>query len=164
MNCRRGRRWSSDMRGKFIGISLLVAASVCCWFLGRGAARVLGPRWSATSQDASVGPLVLLSDTERDFGSVVQGTVLNATFPITNRGGRRLILRQRSQACCGESGTAQAIMVGAGQSHELEIEVDTARWHGAMKHSTVFESNDPRRPRLTFTVRAQVESPAPRTP
>lgn len=152
------------MRGKFFGISLLVAASLCGWFLGRGAARALGPGWTPTSQDASVGPQVLLSDTQRDFGTVVQGTVLNATFPITNRGGRRLILRQRSQACCGESGTAQAIMVGAGQSHDIEIAVDTARWHGAMKHSTLFESNDPRRPRLTFTIRAQVESPTQPTP
>ncbi len=54
--------------------------------------------------------------------------------------------------------TGGAVVTGNKSPRSKPLEVDTARWHGAMKHTAVFESNDPRRPYLRFTVRAEVES------
>ena len=59
--------------------------------------------------------------------------------------------------------TGGAVVTGNKSPRSKPLDVDTARWHGTMKHTAVFESNDPRRPYLRFTLRAEVESRPLRT-
>ena len=149
------------MSRKLIGAGLLAAAILGGWQLGHWAARAGAGGWFAARPAQTAGPSAVVPQTERDFGTVSQGTVLKATFPVTNRGSQRLILRERSQPCCGESGDGREIIVAAAASQDIEIEVDTALWQGDLRHTARFESNDPRLPELNLVVRAVVDARQP---
>ena len=104
------------------------------------------------------GPKAVLDRTRLDLGTVRQGAIVKASFPVRNVGARRLILRDRSESCCGKSETPHDVIVGPGESKELVVEIDTTQWQGRMRHEARFESNDPQMPKLTLSVSALVES------
>lgn len=105
---------------------------------------------------------LVLPRTERDLGTVSQGGVLRATFPITNAGSRRLVVLEQMEASCGQSPGVRQFVVAAGDSKELAVEVDTAQWYGKVDHAVHYTTNDAKLPRFTLRVTAIVESPASR--
>ena len=146
-------------RLKRVSASLVAAALLIGMWLS---SRLL-PAWSPDGHAGGSAPKAVLSCQRRDLGSVPQGRVLQATFPVTNAGNRRLILSQRGTGCCGRPADSHQVIVAPGDSTELSVEVDTARWAGQLDHTVRYTTNDPALPQFALRVTALVESP-PRPP
>lgn len=115
--------------------------------------------WPGRGHADSISPQVVLARTQRDSGTVRQGAVLHATFPIVNAGTRRLIVREEGAGCCGQSTQPAPIIVPPGGSTDLALELDTGRYDGRVEHIVHYATNDPQRPRFTLQLNAIVESP-----
>jgi hypothetical protein len=100
--------------------------------------------------------VVSIAEIERDFGTVDAGGELPASFRVTNSGGRRLILLEKSRSCgCLATGRPE-ILVQPGQSVDLEITLKTGRLRGPIRKAVYYYTNDPKRPLLTLTMTAEV--------
>jgi len=135
-------------------VPFLAALFLGAWL----SSRLLSARPISDHAD-SASPQVVLRCTQRDLGTIYQGAVLRATFPIANAGTRRLILREEGAGCCGQSTHPPAIILPPGGSEDITLDVDTAQWHGRMRHTVRYVTNDPRRPRFAVQINATVESP-----
>ena len=139
-----------------------VLAIVACllslgWFI-----LTVQPAWRRYSHAGNSTATLVLPRTERDLGTVSQGGVLRATFPITNAGSRRLVVLEQMKASCGQSPGLRQVVIAAGQSSGLTVEVDTAQWYGKVDHAVHYTTNDAKLPRFTLRATADVESPASR--
>jgi hypothetical protein len=151
-------RWLAGV----IALGAFVAAGVGLWSLP------LRPKvefWlSEAAGRVPEQPVVSIKQVEQDFGSVDAGGVLPASFRVTNTGGRRLILLEKSRSCgCLASGRPE-ILVQPGQSVDLEIKLKTARLHGPVRKAVYYYTNDPKRPLLTLTLVADVRPKRRDTP
>jgi hypothetical protein len=114
--------------------------------------------WSNEELARDLVPTLILPNTQRDFGTVQQGVVLQHSFPISNSGLRRLILVEQTEACCERVIDQRRIVLAPGDSTNLTVEVDTAQWHGRVKHTVHYNTNDPKLPRFSLIINADVES------
>jgi hypothetical protein len=123
-----------------------------------GYASVLWPlsAWLSNDSTGGSGPTLILPNARRDCGAVRQGVVLQPSFPISNAGGRRLILVEKTEACCGQAVDPHRIILAPGDATELTVEVDTARWCGRMQHTVHYTTNDPKLARFALRVNAIV--------
>lgn len=112
----------------------------------------LGALWPAVPEHA----VASIERTERDFGRVRAGASPEAVFRITNRGGRRLILLEKSRSCGCLAGGRPEILVPPGKSVDLEIKLETARLSGAVRKAVRYYTNDPEHRVLTLTLVADV--------
>ena len=132
-----------------IRLPLLVALLFGVWLSSRWLSA-----WPGRGHADSISPQVVLPYAERDLGTIRQGAVLSATFPIANAGTRRLILREEGAGCCGQSTRPPAIIVPPGGSTDLTLELDTRRYDGRLEHTVRYVTNDPRCPRIALHVSA----------
>ena len=126
-------------------------------FLGMWLSSPLLPARPPDGRAGGSAPKAVLSCRHRDLGSVTQGDVVQGVFPVTNAGSRRLILSPRAAGCCGRPADFPQVIVAPGDSAELSVEVDTARWSGQVAHTALYTTNDPALPRFTLRVTAVVE-------
>jgi len=103
-------------------------------------------------------PRLVLPQSERDLGTVSQAGTIRAAFPIRNAGTRRLVVVEHGEGCCGEPAEPREIILAPGESTSVEVEVNTAQWHGRVQHVVHYTTNDPELPRFALTVTANVES------
>ncbi|NLY03186.1 MAG: DUF1573 domain-containing protein [Rhodopirellula sp.] len=103
------------------------------------------------------GPEAFLASTQCDLKTISRGSVVRARFPISNRGGRRLILVEHVEACCGQSAAARQVSLAPGESTELAVEIDPGRWDGRVSQIVRYTTNDPRLPRFSLVVTALLE-------
>jgi len=94
---------------------------------------------------------------QRDLGTVSQGKVLRAVFRVENTGTRRLILVEEVDGCCDQTADQLSITVAPGDSQDITVEVDTARWYGHIEHKVHYRTNDPKLPRFSLAVTAIAE-------
>jgi len=134
----------------------LALAVLAGLFLGQQAACIVLPARLENARGGSSTPTIDLPYREQDLGTVPQGTVLQTSFPITNIGRRRLILVERSRACCGESPGQPETVLRPGEATELRVQVDTSRWCGRVREVVRYSTNDPQMPRFALTVTADV--------
>jgi hypothetical protein len=115
-------------------------------------------------------PVVVLTNSQWDFGKVDAGGRLSAHFQVKNTGGRRLILNALSGSCdCLAPGKAE-VVVPSGASRSLPVILNTERVRGPMRMTLRFATNDPQRPKIQLVVLADIavstesDSEAPLTP
>ena len=142
----------------------LALAIVAGLLLGQWTACIALPAWLGNGHAGGSGPTAVVPCTQQDLGTVPQGEVLQTGFPVTNTGTRRLILLEKSRACCGQSTPQHQTAVLPGEATELRVEVDTSQWSGRMREVVHYATNDPDLPRFSLTLNAQVESPASSVP
>ena len=130
------------------GVALLLVGSIVC----RLSATLPGQGVAAESVPKLVAEL-----SRRDLGTVSQGVVLRAAFPVANHGTRRLVIVEQVARCCGGSSGTREIIVAPGQSRDLRVEVDTASWFGRLEHTVRYTTNDRRVARFAVTVTADVK-------
>lgn len=144
-------RWLAGV----IALGAFAAAGVALWSLP------LRPKVEFWLADAAgrvpEEAVVSIEQVERDFGTVEAGGELPASFRVTNTGGRRLILLEKSRSCGCLAGGRPEILVPPGQSVELEIKLKTARLRGPIRKAVYYYTNDPKRPLLTLTLTAEVQ-------
>ncbi len=143
-------------RLKRVSVSLVAAAAL---LIGMWLSSRLLPAWSGDGHAGGSAPRVVLSCAHRDLGSVPQGGVLRALFPVANAGSRRLILSQQGAGCCGRPAESYQVIVAPGDSAELSVELDTAQWFGQVEHTVRYTTNDPAMPQFALRVTAVVGSP-----
>ena len=134
----------------------LALAIVAGLFLGQQVACLVLPARLEDARAGSSTPMIELPYREQDLGKVPQGTVLRASFPITNVGSRRLILVERSRACCGQSPGQPETTLPPGETTELRVQVDTSRYCGRMREVVRYSTNDPDTPQFALSVTAHV--------
>ena len=103
-------------------------------------------------------PKVEVGETRYDFGAVSPGTVVKKTFVIRNQGSAPLVIRRAdiSQPNLRLRVTQE---IAPGAVADLELAWDTSRVTGDLEGQAVLHVNDPRTPRLAFTLAGIVVSP-----
>jgi hypothetical protein len=137
-----------------------VLAIVACLFSAGWFTLAVQPAWPRHNQAGNSTATLILPRSECNLGTVSQGDVLQANFQITNAGSRRLVVLEQIEASCGQSPGVRQVVIVAGQSKELVVEVDTAKWYGRVDHTVHYTTNDAKLPQFTLRVTANVESPA----
>jgi len=109
-------------------------------------------------------PTIHVDEPTYDFGSILEGYVVDHVFVIQNTGDEALEV-ERVAASCGCTTTALATQrLRPGESVELEVLIDTAGFGGRISKSVYVYCNDPEyadsttseRPRFTLRVTGEV--------
>lgn len=142
--------------GVGIGIAVLLAFGQmkAMPLVSAGAGRII---------DEPTGATVVTDRAEWDFGEVGSGSVMEATFEIRNVGGSRLILRKTNGDCdCVCTGEAEIILEPGGH-RTIVAKLDTNKVLGPVRIGVHYQTNDPRRPRLSlFCVADVIQGPLDR--
>jgi hypothetical protein len=148
-------------RKRLVKASVLIAAA-CGLLLAWRLTSEAVPVSAEDGQRTSAAPALVLACRERDFGTLPQGMVLRTLFRVENGGDRRLILVDKTAACCGEEPDPRGFIVPPHEAKELPVEVDTMQWWGHMEHVVEYTTNDPATPRFTLKLTARVTTaPSP---
>ena len=101
-------------------------------------------------------PEIVLEANHCDLGTVPGDVPLVARFAVRNEGGRRLVVRRESGACCGQTDTNDAILVMPGDSAELVATIDAAGQRGRLEKRLSYTTNDAALPRFELAVSAYI--------
>lgn len=102
-------------------------------------------------------PQLVLSQANLDFAEVAPGQHLKGHVGLRNVGGQRLFVHKASGDCaCCEDPSNAPVIIGPNTVARLPVELGAPTHPGAMTRSLSFETNDPKRPRFSVTVRASV--------
>jgi hypothetical protein len=144
--------WLQALAGVSVGAALLAA-------FGRVAATPLLREIAGDTAEAPPGPRLVADRTEIDLGVVPAGGVVRAAFEIRNPGGRRLVLRKTNGDCDCLSTGEDAVIVEPGGCRTVVARLDTGRASGPVRIGVHYQTNDPRRPRLSLSCRADIAAP-----
>ncbi|MFH5804453.1 hypothetical protein [Alienimonas sp. DA493] len=100
------------------------------------------------------GPALVAPDTQRDVGTVEPGTIVREEFVVWNRGRSRLVLnRPHCRGCGGELPPTYVVPAGAGRRIPVSFRSFGV---GPTRRTVEWTTSDPKQPRLTLTVIANV--------
>ena len=102
-------------------------------------------------------PSMFLENSVKDFGKVIQGEMLKHVFGFSNRGSSPLEILSVEATCGCQTTTISEKQILPGRNGQVEISVDTALLIGAIEESAHIITNDPRRPSVFFTIKADVQ-------
>ncbi len=102
-------------------------------------------------------PVLHLEQTEHDWGTVLQGTIVKHTFTIENNGRAPLrILKVTSN--CGCTSTRHDELIEVGATGVIELQVDTLDFSGGRpRKNAVVRTNDPESPEINLWMMGLVE-------
>jgi hypothetical protein len=106
-------------------------------------------------QDAA--PSMVFDSPAKDFGKGIQGEMLKHVFNFTNKGSTTLEILGVEPSCGCQAASLSAKQIQAGRSGQIEVTVDTAGLSGAIEKSVNILTNDPRRPSVSLSIRADVQ-------
>jgi hypothetical protein len=110
---------------------------------------------SAPAAAAHSGPALSIRDTSQDGGTVEEGTLLKYRFTVANPGDANLEITQVKPSC-GCTVPHWDKEIAPGKEGEIDAEVHTEHFRGAiLKHLTVI-SNDPQHPQLELSLTAKI--------
>lgn len=140
-------------------IQVIVGGGIACAALFAYWRTSLFPFSSTSGPDIAAelaNATALTERTEWDFGEIRSGGVAEAAFEIRNAGRRRLILRKANGDCdCVSTGEPE-IVVEPGGCRTVVARLDTKKVAGPVKIGVHYQTNDPRRPRLSLFCLANV--------
>ena len=93
----------------------------------------------------------------KDFGKVTQGETIKHIFSFDNKGSATLEILGMEPSCGCQAASLSAKQIPPGQSGQIEVTVDTSGLTGAMEKSVTVITNDPRRPSVSLSIRADVQ-------
>ena len=103
-------------------------------------------------------PKAEVAETRHNFGAVTPGTVVKKTFVIRNQGSAPLVIR-RADISAPNLRLRVTQEIAPGAVADLELAWDTSHVTGDLEGQAVLHVNDPRMPRLAFTLAGIVVSP-----
>jgi hypothetical protein len=101
-------------------------------------------------------PSIVFEDSVKDFGKVLQGETLKHVFSFSNKGSTTLEILSVEPTCGCQATSVSAKQIQAGRSGRIEVTVDTEGLTGAVEKSVNIITNDPRRPSVSLSIRADV--------
>ena len=106
-----------------------------------------------------MNPKIMVWEDEYDFGDIIQGDKVSHTFIINNNGGDLLKIENVRASC----GCTAAILgkeeIAPGKSTELKVTFNSDRRNGKQIKKVYITSNDPERPEIILTIKANVVNP-----
>jgi len=106
-----------------------------------------------------MNPKIMVWEDEYDFGDIIQGDKVSHTFIINNNGGDLLKIENVRASC----GCTAAILgkeeIAPGKSTELKVTFNSDRRNGKQNKKVYITSNDPERPEIILTIKANVVNP-----
>ncbi len=101
-------------------------------------------------------PLVVLDRQVCDFGIVPPARQLRAKFLLKNQGTKRAIVREDVPDCDACEKASLIHVINVGDSVHIELLLPTPQQSGRVEQQHSFLTNDPRLPRFTLTLQANV--------
>lgn len=102
-------------------------------------------------------PAIAIDDPVKDFGKVLQGEVLKHVFSFSNSGSGELEVLGIEPSCGCQAASLSAKGIRPGQSGRIEAVLDTAGLTGAVDKPIHIMTNDPVRPTVSLSMRADVQ-------
>lgn len=102
-------------------------------------------------------PSMVMDNPVRDFGKVMQGETIKHVFSFSNKSSTTLEILSMEPSCGCQAASLSSKQIGAGQSGQIEVSVDTTGLVGAIDKSVNIITNDPRRPSVSLSIRADVQ-------
>lgn len=107
---------------------------------------------------ANTRPQLVTTTTTYNFGTVKQGTQVEANFEIKNSGGEILKIEKIYAACGCTAAMVNADSVAPGGNTNLKIIFDTTGFSGKKAKVVRVFSNDPKQSSILFTVEGEIRS------
>jgi hypothetical protein len=102
-------------------------------------------------------PSMAFDDPVKDFGKVIQGEVIKHIFNFSNKGSATLEILGVEPSCGCQAASPSAKQIKPGQNGQIEVNVDTAGLAGSIDKSVNIITNDPNRPTVSLSIRADVQ-------
>jgi hypothetical protein len=102
-------------------------------------------------------PAIVVDNPVKDFGKVMKGEMLKHVFSFSNEGSGMLEILNAEATCGCQTTTFSAKQIEAGGSGQIEMSVDTSVLIGAINESVNITTNDPNRPAVIFSIKADVQ-------
>jgi hypothetical protein len=102
-------------------------------------------------------PSMVFDSLVRDFGKVMQGETIKHIFRFSNNGSSTLEILAVGPSCGCQATSLSAKQIQPGQSGQIEVSVDTAILTGAIDESVNIITNDPQRPSVFLSIKAEVQ-------
>lgn len=115
---------------------------------------------SAIAAAAAPGtaPAIHFDETAHDFGKIRSDQKVSFRWPFHNRGTSDLVITATRPSCGCTASVIDDKAVPPGGTGTLSVTFDPAGQHGKVRKSLAVVSNDPARPVVSLTLRAEVEA------
>jgi hypothetical protein len=108
---------------------------------------------------SAVAPKIQFASNVFEFGKVPVGTVVRATFILTNTGNAPLEIKDVRPGCgCTTAGTWER-RIEPGNTTTIGLQLNTANFGGALVKNATVTCNDPTQPTVTLLIRGEVWKP-----
>ncbi|KAF0215254.1 MAG: hypothetical protein FD174_4193 [Geobacteraceae bacterium] len=113
---------------------------------------------------AIAAPEIVVEQSTFNFGSITEGTKVDHTFNIKNNGDAPLqILRVRPSCGC-TAANASSPIIQPGKTGEIKTSFNSANFTGSITKTISLDTNDPKAPTYTLTLKGTVASEIQITP
>jgi hypothetical protein len=110
----------------------------------------------ATPETGGPGPLAVPEDTVHKFGSIEMGGSMEHSFTVQNKGEKPLTLTMGETTCKCTGSEVQDPTVPPGGSGTVLVKWKGEGVIGEFRHSATILTNDPKNPKITFTVEGEL--------
>ena len=148
------------IRWRRVLFAYVAGTLILCGLLLAVQAYFLQPKATAS---ADSGSQLVVEATRHDFGRVTGGVVLRHEFTMRNRGTTRIVLNQDGCGGCGDDTIDGYVIVPPGGQLQLPLTLETAGQSGSLRRVVTITTSDPHRPRIEFTLTAQIVKTDDRT-
>ncbi|MFC2083418.1 DUF1573 domain-containing protein [Bacteroidota bacterium] len=104
----------------------------------------------------ALGPKISSTESEYDFGDIIEGDIVSHDFTILNTGDDVLLIN-RVKASCGCTAAAPSKKeLEPGESTGVKVTFNSSRRKGNQKKHVYVFSNDPKKPQLRLSFKANI--------
>lgn len=109
------------------------------------------------SGTAFAAPELSVDQPVYDFGTIIQGKRVEHVFILKNRGDTPLTVTRTKTSCGCTVANMSTKTIAPGRSAELRTAFDSANFGGTIAKTITIDSNDPRTPAYTLTLKGVVK-------
>jgi len=113
---------------------------------------------TALACTAWAGPRIEFDHMEHHFGRVVQGKIVETSFPVRNAGDEDLVLLEATTPCGCTAVLPEKTVLAPGESSKIDVTYDSAARAGEVTRIITVRSNDPKQPVVELKVVAEVDA------
>jgi hypothetical protein len=111
---------------------------------------------SENSSSAANLPKIYFPETQYDFGTVKEGTIVSHTFKFINKGKATLDISNIKTSCGCTAALVSSKQIAPGKNGTIKIDLDTKNRQGRMSRTITVSSNDPEEPTKVITIYADI--------
>jgi hypothetical protein len=106
---------------------------------------------------ASAAPVFSIQPKNFDFRSVEEGTVVQKTFTITNKGNEALEIQKVAPSCGCTASALATTHLAPGASTTLDIKIDTQGFYGGIAKKVFVFTNDPSQATVSIGISGSIK-------